>query len=576
MNKNSSLNNMKMGGIILIVILALISTLSAVSTGPKPAAAQAEELSRFHPLTTWSTEFSNENGWNENEKMWSSIRFPDLNSDSRDDICSMAGEKIVCGISDETSFNDIQPWLTDFAGALLTDETVWRTIKYPDVTGDEKADICMRTGKGIYCAISSGTAFGPLTPWETGHFTDAQEWNADPSYWSTIRYPDLNGDGAQDLCGRDAGGIRCSLSTGTTFTDSVYWDTSFSNANGWNSDPSYWGTIQYVDINGDGRDDICGRGGLGILCGLSTGSDFLPVTYWDNSFTDTSGWNNDESYWATIQYPDLNGDGKADICGRGGAGMACGLSDGQSFAPVDFWTFHYGDPSWSSDPSYWKTIRFADINIDGLDDICGRHIDGLVCMLSSGSEFIDYNNWQYGFSNDEGWKENESMWSTLHLIDVNQEGLPAICGRDRVGIVCAPAAVNNKPIAVPDQYSTSMNTALVVSAEDGVIKNDSDIDQEELISFLAESPLHGQLTLNQDGSFTYIPNEGFLGSDIFSYVLLHDEGQLLSNPADVTIQVIEATPTATPTASPTPTGTVTPPPTPNPAGFTLYLPLINR
>ena len=41
--------------------------------------------------------------------------------------------------------------------------------------------------------------------------------------------------------------------------------------------------------------------------------------------------------WSTIQFPDLNGDGKADLCGRGPDGLHCGLSTGASFDPVTLW-----------------------------------------------------------------------------------------------------------------------------------------------------------------------------------------------------------------------------------------------
>ena len=35
------------------------------------------------------------------------------------------------------------------------------------------------------------------------------------------------------------------------------------------------------------------------------------------------GWAGAEYYWGTIHYPDLDGDGKADVCGRASGGLYC-------------------------------------------------------------------------------------------------------------------------------------------------------------------------------------------------------------------------------------------------------------
>lgn len=107
------------------------------------------------------------------------------------------------------------------------------------------------------------------------------------------------------------------------------WETTLSDAKGWNNSP-YWNTIQYADVNHDGQADICGRGIAGVYCGLSNGTGFSPVTLWEGNFSDANGWNN-QPYWNTIQYADVNGDGLTDVCGRGIAGVYCGLSNGSTF-----------------------------------------------------------------------------------------------------------------------------------------------------------------------------------------------------------------------------------------------------
>jgi hypothetical protein len=213
-------------------------------------------------------------------------------------------------------------------------------------------------------------------------FSDANGWGDDPSYWKTIQFPDLNDDGKADVCGRASDGIYCALSNGTSFLPTTRWTLEFSNAGGWHAHPGYWSTIRFADVTGDGRADVCGRGVAGVWCGESSGSAFTAPTSWTNQYSDIFGWD-DERYYATLQLADVNGDGKADICGRGSAGVYCGRSTGTAF--VD--TANVAIPDFSdaggwSEERFYKTIRLIDVNGDFKADVCGRGINGIFCATS--------------------------------------------------------------------------------------------------------------------------------------------------------------------------------------------------
>ena len=88
--------------------------------------------------------------------------------------------------------------------------------------------------------------------------------------------------------------------------------------------------------------------------------------------------------------------------------------------------------------------------------------------------------------------------------------------------------------AADDSYSTAQDTALTVDAP-GVLANDAQADGKPLLANLVSAPSHGKLTLNEDGSFTYIPEEGFRESD--SFVYRATDGRSESNAATVTIAI---------------------------------------
>jgi len=96
-------------------------------------------------------------------------------------------------------------------------------------------------------------------------------------------------------------------------------------------------------------------------------------------------------------------------------------------------------------------------------------------------------------------------------------------------------AVNDAPVAVADNYSTSEDTNLTVAAP-GVLANDSDVDSPSLTAVLVSGPSNAaSFGLNADGSFSYTPNPNFNGSDSFTYKA--NDGSLDSNTVTVSITV---------------------------------------
>lgn len=96
--------------------------------------------------------------------------------------------------------------------------------------------------------------------------------------------------------------------------------------------------------------------------------------------------------------------------------------------------------------------------------------------------------------------------------------------------------VNMPPIARDDDYTTAYETVFIVDAP-GVLGNDTDNNGDAITAVFKTNPQHGNLTPNSDGSFTYIPNNGFSGDDTFTYEAY--DGQLSSHTATVTITVEE-------------------------------------
>ncbi|HEX9985548.1 MAG TPA: Ig-like domain-containing protein [Thermoanaerobaculia bacterium] len=103
-----------------------------------------------------------------------------------------------------------------------------------------------------------------------------------------------------------------------------------------------------------------------------------------------------------------------------------------------------------------------------------------------------------------------------------------------VTVTIAVNAVNDAPVAVADAYSVNEGGTLNIAAP-GVLGNDTDVDDASLTAVLVSNVAHGTLTLNADGSFTYVHDGSETTSDSFSYKA--NDGDADSNVVTVTITV---------------------------------------
>ncbi len=288
-------------------------------------------------------EMSDTEGW-VHERYYTTIRLADFTGDGMDDICARAGTGMVCFESTGTGFGEAYPGpeLSDALG--WADEANYGTIRTGDINGDRRVDICARGGLGIFCWTSMGAGFDE--PFPGPELSDAADWSR-MMYWSTIRLADFTGDGMDDLCARAAGFVVCYPSTGAGFGDAVA-GPQLGNDLGW-ADYSNYSTFRMADVTGDGREDICARGDLGIFCWPSTDAGFGEA-FAGPELSDALGWNDPTNY-RTIRMADVDGNGMADICARGDLGIVCWLADGTGFPET------LDGPEWS-DAEGWATVQY--------------------------------------------------------------------------------------------------------------------------------------------------------------------------------------------------------------------------
>ena len=124
----------------------------------------------------------------------------------------------------------------------------------------------------------------------------------------------------------------------------------------------------------------------------------------------------------------------------------------------------------------------------------------------------------------------------LFKYQVCDSGSPAVCDIATVNININPKdkATNNAPVALSDNAVTNKDTPV----SGNVMTNDKDPDGgQTLTASVVSNPIYGTLVLNPNGTYTYTPNAGFTGSDIFTYKVCDNGSPVLCDEAVVNITV---------------------------------------
>jgi len=124
-----------------------------------------------------------------------------------------------------------------------------------DIDGNGMADVCLRVSTSIACWLASGSGH---PTWVGGPaLSDAAGWAA-PAYYASIRFADVTGDGKADVCARGASGVACWPSLGTSFSSSFRVGPGATDALGFAA-PRYHAPMGLADFDGDGRADVAIR-----------------------------------------------------------------------------------------------------------------------------------------------------------------------------------------------------------------------------------------------------------------------------------------------------------------------------
>jgi hypothetical protein len=309
---------------------------------------------RTHPVSSWAVSAN---------PLLYDVTYGDVSGDGFPDLVqrNRADGEVAVGVSDGTRFGTPVPW----SGLGFW---IGRDLRTGDVDGDGDAELIGRDDLNrIYVATSTGSSFGNASEWATSGgeyyladadgdlqvdlFTrdtstgavvvlyshpDGTSWGqshgvmtVDPA--RRLAVPDVNDDGLADLVSRDtsSGAVSVALAGDTDYEAPTQWGTTSTD-----------GDIAFLDLTGDGQDDLVTRDGSGLVrAARSNGSGFQPPEDWG---TLPAGYD--------FNLIDLDGDYQGDVVGRNAMGDVSALRSNIT-PPLDELPDFVPEPGALYDPS---------------------------------------------------------------------------------------------------------------------------------------------------------------------------------------------------------------------------------
>lgn len=297
-----------------------------------------------------------------------SLRFGDVNGDGYQDVCRIGPAEVECVPGSPDGFKlaaaDLihgPPWSRN--GGVWSQPSHYSSLVLTRIASGQADDVCGRDQQGIVCFAATATGFdlahpirGPdwsdITPPDATQPADpldparlATDW-AKQAHYGTIGFIDFENKGASGVCGRDRDRVVCYRNIGGKFdlanpvvgpslsgtTEFPSLDEPFPQPSGWAVE-SRWRSISYVDVNGDGKADICARDASGFQCWLSGSGIFNTTSVAGAPLADNfeGDWLTSQ-YFSTLRMVDVRGTGHPDLCGRTNKGLQCWFNEA---APTD-------------------------------------------------------------------------------------------------------------------------------------------------------------------------------------------------------------------------------------------------
>jgi peptidoglycan/xylan/chitin deacetylase (PgdA/CDA1 family) len=257
-------------------------------------------------------------------------------------------------------------------------------VVFGRLTGGFELTPCKSRADGIWCMEYDGPAFGPARRWF--EFNSKFDLGPGQPFWLA----DLEGSGKAGLIWEQGEGIMFAPyerngANGAGKFHAPRLVLAYSDAYGWRQSSDY--ELRFGQFDQSGRAGLLVRDATGVQIFKSNGT-ALTLAYTSAEFADAAGWGG-AAY--PLRVGDIDGDGIDDICARGPNGMVCATVTTAGIGQATLYTVPNGPFSdaegWAADPAAYTSFAMADIFGQGRKVPAGRIGAKVVYAASAAQSF---------------------------------------------------------------------------------------------------------------------------------------------------------------------------------------------
>ena len=173
-----------------------------------------------------------------------------------------------------------------------------------------------------------------------------------------------------------------------------------------------------------------------------------------------------------------------------------------------------------------------DTDVDGNLDPTSANTGCATCTIPANGTLSNKGDGTFDYTPNTNFNGSDTF-----VYEICDGDTPSLC--DTAQVTITVSSINDAPVANDDSISIPEETLVTVD----VAENDTDVDGDldpasaNTACTTCSDPVNGTLLNNQDGTFDYIPNTGFVGTDSFVYEICDSDTQSLCDTAQATITV---------------------------------------
>jgi len=188
-----------------------------------------------------------------------------------------------------------------------------------------------------------------------------------------------------------------------------------------------------------------------------------------------------------------------------------------------------------------KAVEIKPLTLSQASDIDGDVLHAAITTQPAHGTVVVNADGSWTYTADADYAGTDSL--SFHVVDTNTDGSGINASSAIVTVHFTVEPANTAPVANNVHLTLLEDGSININFADAASGLGTDAEGDALIATITAQPIHGSLTHNADGTYTYVPTQYFHGDDAIRFTL--NDGKLNSQEATISLHVTHVNHAAT-------------------------------